>query len=114
MNTRNELPDFNAGFGFINYYLRIFLFPVYQVSVFIEGGFGLVYYLNPFPENGTSLNGARQLGGGLKWKINDHDHFVITVRWYHTSNNDVYGRERNPGLDTLGITAGFDLSFLRK
>ena len=112
--TKNDLPSLNIGFGIINYYLRIFLFPIYNVSIFIEGGWGIVGYVNPYPENGTNFNGARQVGGGFKWRINDNDTFVLTVRWYHTSNNDVYGREHNPGVDTIGITAGFDFSVFRK
>ncbi|MCG8571273.1 MAG: acyloxyacyl hydrolase [Spirochaetes bacterium] len=107
----NELPKIFPGFG-INYYLRLHLFPIYKMTFFIEGGWGLMGYTQQYPVNGTWLNGARQVGGGIKWNLNQWDALVITVRWYHTSNNDIFGRERNPAVDSIGVTMGFDLGFL--
>jgi len=31
------------------------------------------------------------------------------ILWFHTSNNDVYGRERNPAINALGLAAGIQL-----
>jgi hypothetical protein len=29
--------------------------------------------------------------------------------WFHTSNNDVYGKDGNPSLNAVGIAAGIQL-----
>jgi len=109
--TENELPVPTVGFG-INYYLRIHLFPIYRMTMFVEGGWGMVLYTRQYPKGGTVYNLARQVGGGIKYALNDETSLVVTVRWYHTSNNDILGRDRNPGIDTIGVSMGFDFSFL--
>ncbi|HPY87561.1 MAG TPA: acyloxyacyl hydrolase [Spirochaetota bacterium] len=110
----NKFPRLTVGFGLISCSLRFHIIPipVIKCSLFIEGIIGLVIYTQSYPDNGTNINGMRHLGGGIEYYINDYSSLFFSLLWFHTSNNDVYGRERNPSLNSIGLSIGFKLSFL--
>jgi len=69
----------------------------------------LVTYTKEFPENGTVLNGGWHLGGGIEYNIENATLLFAKILWFHTSNNDIYGRDRNPSINAVGIAIGVQL-----
>ena len=43
---------------------------------------------------------------GLQLQAGEGRALFVVGRWYHNSNADVAGREKNPGLDALGLSVG--------
>jgi hypothetical protein len=69
----------------------------------------LVTYTKEFPENGTIVNGGWHLGGGIEYNIESAAKLFAKILWFHTYNNDVYGRNRNPSINAVRIAAGIQL-----
>jgi len=44
-----------------------------------------------------------------EYNIENTTKLFAKISWFHTSNNDVYGRERNPSINAVGIAAGVQL-----
>ena len=74
--------------------------------MFLEAVMSLVLYSKDYPENGTMLNGGWHLGGGLEYDLGNNSKLFAAIKWFHTSNNDIYGRERNPSINALGLGLG--------
>ena len=79
-----------------------------RTITFLVIGFSPLYSQD-YPENGTKLNGGWHLGGGFEYSLEKNTKLFAPIRWFHTSNNDVYGRERNPSVNALGIAIGIQL-----
>jgi hypothetical protein len=96
-----------ATFGFeLNWNIRLFVIPIPAIysRIYIEGcGMSLVVYSREFPETGTHVNVGTYLGLGMEYPLNNCKGYT-TLRWFHTSNGDVY--ENNPALNTVGIIMG--------
>ncbi len=99
--SREPFVEIVPGFG-LNALVRINLIPILNDLVFIEGGYGLIAFAKPHPDDGTYINGVRNLGIGYNIKNN----YFLVCRWYHNSNADIAGRNKNPGLDTIGFSFG--------
>ncbi|MDR0301714.1 MAG: hypothetical protein LBI04_05295 [Treponema sp.] len=93
----------------LNGSMRIYTPALRKTRIFLEGIMSLVTYTKEFPENGTIVNGGWHLGGGIEYNIENSTKLFAKILWFHTSNNDVYGRERNPSLNAVGIAAGIQL-----
>ncbi|HCC36748.1 MAG TPA: hypothetical protein DEQ14_03540 [Treponema sp.] len=94
-------------FGFtVNGNMRIYAPSINRTRFFTEGGMSFVFFTRNYPENGTKLNGALHAGGGIEHKLEDSTRIFATMDWFHISNNDVYGRERNPGINAIGMRFG--------
>jgi hypothetical protein len=87
----------------INGNMRIYTPAIRKSRLFLDGIMGLVLYSKNYPENGTKLNGGWHLGGGFEYSLEKNTKLFASIRWFHTSNNDVYGRNRNPSVNALGI-----------
>ena len=93
----------------VNGGMRLFSQYFWKTRVFLEGIMSLVIYSKEYPENGTIVNGGWHLGGGLEYSINGDTNIFMAIRWFHTSNNDIYGRDRNPSINAVGIGIGLIL-----
>ncbi len=93
----------------VNGSARIYTPALKKTRVFLEGIMSLVIYAKAFPENGTMVNGGWHLGGGVEYNVENHTKLFVKIVWFHTSNNDVYGRDRNPSINAVGIAAGIHL-----
>jgi hypothetical protein len=107
-NWGHERPkNGRTTYGFeLNWNVRVFLIPIPKINarIYAEGcGMSLVVYSREFPETGTHVNIGTNIGIGIEYPINNYKAFT-TLKWYHTSNGDVY--ENNPGLNTAGIIIG--------
>lgn len=97
-----------AGFS-LNGSMRMYTPAIRKARLFLEGMMSFVTYTKAFPQNGTMINGGWHLGGGIEYNTEDTTKIFAKVLWFHTSNNDVYGRARNPSLNAVGIAAGIQL-----
>ena len=93
----------------VNGSMRIYTPSIRKSRLFLDGIISLVLYSKNYPENGTKQNGEWHLGGGFEYLLEKHTKLFASIRWFHTSNNDVYGRERNPSVNALGIAIGIQL-----
>lgn len=93
----------------VNGSMRIYTPTLRKTRVFIEGIVSLVVYSEEFPQNGTIVNGGLHVGGGIDYNIEDTTKLFAKILWFHTSNNDVHGRERNPSVNAVGIAVGVQL-----
>ena len=97
-------------FGFaLNGSMRIYTPPMKKARLYAEGAMGLVFFTKNYPENGTMLNGSMHVGGGFEYKLENNTKIFSSINWFHISNNDVYGRERNPGINAIGLVTGLQL-----
>jgi len=99
-------PVFGLG---LNGSMRIYTPALRKTRIFLEGVMSLVTYTKEFPENGTIVNGGWHLGGGIEYNVENAAKLFAKILWFHTSNNDVYGRDRNPSINAVGIAAGIQL-----
>jgi hypothetical protein len=94
-------------FGFeLNWNVRLYIIPIPKINsrIFIDGcGMSLVVYSREFPDTGTYINIGTNVGLGIEYPINNYKAYTI-LKWFHTSNGDVY--ENNPALNTVGIVIG--------
>ena len=97
-----------AGLG-INGSMRLYSPYIRTVRLYIDGIMSLVIYSEEYPKNGTIVNGGWHLGGGIEIKTENGVKLFSKILWFHTSNNDVYGRDRNPSINAIGIMAGIQL-----
>jgi hypothetical protein len=93
----------------LNGSMRIYTPTFRKTRIFLESVMSLVTYTKEFPGNGTVVNGGWHLGGGIEYNIESATKLFAKIVWFHTSNNDVYGRDRNPSLNAVGIAAGIQL-----
>lgn len=97
-------------FGFaLNGSMRIYSPPMAKARLYAEGAMGLVAFTRNYPENGTILNGSMHIGGGFEYNLESNTKLFASINWLHISNNDVYGSERNPGINAIGLFAGLQL-----
>jgi hypothetical protein len=93
----------------LNGSMRIYTPALKKARIFLEGVMSLVTYTKEFPKNGTILNGGWHFGGGVEYNTENTTKLFAKILWFHTSNNDVYGRDRNPSINAVGIAAGIQL-----
>jgi hypothetical protein len=98
-----RLPVFGLS---LNGSIRIYTPSVRKVRLFLEGIMSLVLYARDYPENGTNINGGWHIGSGIEYKLEDTTKIFAIINWFHNSNNDVYGRERNPAINAIGFGTG--------
>jgi hypothetical protein len=99
-------PVFGLG---INGSMRLYS-PIIKITrFFLEGIMSLVIYTEEYPKNGTMINGGWHLGGGIEYNLGNNTKLFTKILWFHTSNNDVHGRKRNPSLSALGLAIGIQL-----
>jgi hypothetical protein len=97
-------------FGFaLNGSMRLYTSPMAKARLYAEGAMGLVFFTRSYPENGTMLNGSMHVGGGFEYNLENNTKLFFSINWFHISNNDVYGRERNPGINSIGLLTGLQL-----
>ena len=99
-------PVFGLG---INGSMRLYSPIIKRTRLFLEGIMSLVIYSEDYPQNGSMVNGGWHLGGGFEYNFGNDTKIFAKILWFHTSNNDVYGRERNPSINALGLAVGMQL-----
>ena len=104
-------PD-AAAFGFSLGTRWYFWKPSDSLGVFVEGAVGLTESDARLPTpNGTHFNFTALAGIGAKAQLTDRISLIAAGRYFHLSNANMQGDERNPSIDAFGGFAGISISF---
>ena len=81
-----------------------------RFAAFVEGAFGVLTSKGRVPDEGTEFNFTEQAGLGIQFELWQGTYFRLAGRYVHISNASIpAGSKRNPGVDSIGVVAGFDL-----
>ncbi len=76
-------------------------------SLYADGGCGFRYFgPESFPANGTHVNWTPQAGLGATYELKNNWSLMGGARFFHVSNGNIYGGNKNPGYDSLQLYAG--------
>lgn len=106
----DEDADPNQTLGF-DLMLRLHVFHGDGWSVFVEGGAGMLWFNDEYPQGGTRHNFSPQLGAGITCRVLGEARLLLGVRWHHISNAGKSGEDRNPGYDGIMAFAGIMIPF---
>ena len=82
------------------------------VTVYADGGVGLLGSTDHVPEGGTGFNFTPFAGVGFTHAIGDQGvRFLAGVRWHHISNARTQSESRNPSRDGVMVYAGVQFPF---
>ena len=81
-------------------------------SVFADVGQGVFEASDRVPEGGTRLNFIFRAGVGGSYRIDDGMFLIGGARYFHLSNAQIEGDERNPSIN--GVEGYFGLMFVLK
>lgn len=81
------------------------------LSLYVEGGIGMIWFEESFPRSGTHQNFTPQVGLGATLRLSNDIHLMGGVRWHHISNATKTGSDRNPGFDGAMIYGGLMIPF---
>lgn len=82
-----------------------------DLTIFTEGGVGMIWFDENFPPGGTHQNFTPQFGVGAAYKITDGLRIMGGARWHHVSNARKSGIDRNPGFDGAMVYLGVMMPF---
>ena len=88
---------------------RHHLFDGGDSSLFIDVSAAPFFANERVPDEGTKFNFATQAGIGFTQFLGGNSHLLMGVRFFHLSNADMEGDDRNPSLN--GISAYIGLLF---
>lgn len=83
-----------------------------RLSLFVDGGIGLLGASEEVPEGGTKQNFLPRAGVGATYRPWDGDtRLMLGLRWHHISNARLSGSEDNPSRDGVMLYAGLCVPF---
>jgi hypothetical protein len=83
-----------------------------RLSLFVDGGIGLVASTEDVPAGGTDVNFLPRAGFGATYRPWDGDmRLMLGVRWHHISNARSSGAEDNPSRDGAMLYMGLSIPF---
>ncbi len=83
-----------------------------RLSLFVDGGIGLLGATDDVPEGGTDFNFLPRAGFGVTYRPWDGDmRAMIGLRWHHISNARSSGASDNPSRDGAIIYLGLCIPF---
>jgi hypothetical protein len=68
-------------------------------SAYIDGFFGPAEMSARLPAGGTRFNFISRIGPGVMLKVSDASYLMLGARWFHLSNAEIEGAERNPAIN---------------
>ncbi len=101
----------NADMGGLDLLIRWHLIDEEPLSVYVEGGAGILQGSNEVPPEGTRFNFSPQFGCGVTWLFAPGSRLMAGARWQHISNAAMHGEIKNPGYDGLMVYSGLVFSF---
>jgi hypothetical protein len=78
-------------------------------SVFFDGGGGVTYADQEFPQypvDGTNFNFTGKVGLGATWEFHEHTHLIGGARYFHLSNGQIRKADDNPTFDGIQFWGG--------
>lgn len=82
-----------------------------DLTIFAEGGVGMIWFEENFPQVGTHQNFTPQVGVGAAYDLFNGCRLMGGVRWHHISNAGKTGGDRNPGYDGAMVYLGVMVPF---
>lgn len=83
-----------------------------RLSLFVDGGIGLLGATDEVPDGGTEFNFMPRAGVGATWRPWDGEMRVLMgMRWHHISNARSSGAEDNPSRDGAMLYVGLAMPF---
>lgn len=83
-----------------------------RVTLFLDGGVGLLGASDNVPADGTSVNFLPRAGAGMTYRPWDGPlRLMLGVRWHHISNARLSGAEDNPSRDGAMLYLGVVIPF---
>ncbi len=83
-----------------------------RLSLFVDGGIGMLGATDDVPEGGTELNFMPRAGVGATWRPWDGEmRLLLGLRWHHISNARSSGAEDNPSRDGAMLYVGLGVPF---
>lgn len=76
-------------------------------SLFFDNGVGPNFFESPFPYGGTRFNFTTFYGLYTAVRLPGIAWLTIGIKNIHISNAGIKGKERNPALDALGLSVGY-------
>lgn len=85
---------------------RSHLFTRGGFSLYIDGGGGYAWGNHAFPAGGTTYNFTARVGPGMTVQVADSTYLTAGARYFHNSNAQAHGHEKNPGYDGVEYYVG--------
>ena len=118
ISLRGEYMQVNQDFGFndadgggAGVLVRWHLFGDERLSFYIDGGGGLSWFNKAVPTFGTTYNFTARVGPGLAYRITEDVYLMGGARYFHLSNGNQHGREKNPSYDGIEWYLGMMFTF---
>jgi hypothetical protein len=89
-------PGVAAGFDLL---ARWHFYERDRLSLYLDGGAGLLASQRDVPRTGTRFNFTPQFGIGATWLLDEHTYLFGGARLWHLSNAGFFGHDRNPSID---------------
>jgi len=80
-----------------------------RISLYLEGGAGLMYTTLHTEEQGTQFNFTQQVGGGISFLFAKNKALNLGYRYRHFSNAHI--KEPNKGIDVDGFLVGISVLY---
>ena len=77
-----------------------------RFRLYFDNGFGIVVTHRAFPRGGTRFNFNRYYGLNVGFKLRDQVFLTMGAHTFHLSNAFLFGDDRNPAFDSVGVTLG--------
>ena len=90
---------------------RSILYDTQKWAFYIDGGGGYSWANDAVPIGGTTYNFNARLGGGLAYRLADDRYLIGGARYFHLSNGQAHGREKNPSYDGVEYYVGLLFAF---
>jgi opacity protein-like surface antigen len=105
---RMDEDSVGAGAGIM---ARFHLLKSGRIGLFAEGSIGGVVYDKQYPTGGTHWNIMSRLGGSLSYSLSERAVLELGYRYMHISNGMMDTPDRNPAVDSQGVTLGLQYRF---
>ena len=106
ISLRGEYVHVNQDFGFndadgggAGVLLRWHVVTADRISFYVDGGGGLSWFNKAVPTFGTTYNFTARAGVGLAYRVVEDVYVMGGARYFHLSNGNQHGREKNPSYD---------------
>jgi hypothetical protein len=90
---------------------RSILYNLDKFSFYIDGGGGYSWANAAVPIGGTTYNFNARAGLGLAYRLADATYLMGGARYFHLSNAQQHGKEKNPSYDGIEYYVGVMFAF---
>lgn len=82
-----------------------------RASAFLQFDWGISDSPIAVPNRGTRFNYLALGGGGVLVRLNPRLSMLATLELMHISNANLKGPDRNPDIEAIGASVGFNIGF---